>query len=282
MEAIQDSQPRKAIARLATPREQKIEIESPPMRTAPEPEPRAADVVPVIRTVASGPFSNASFRFTTGLHAGEVAHILGEDGQILLSYRSFASVSGVVAALVSGIVFVVGLAAALFLLAEHSPLRAGVVIALTILFAFIITLLVPRVNVTIYDDGQPALTISERSTLMASAFIVSTPNGARLAELRKGAFSRLGRNRWQISSEGRYIGEAFETSLVRAIVRKFLGKFNRSFETDLAIEAGSLNAGRIIRRPTHEGETDVLKIENDVLDRRVAVALATLVLGSEP
>ena len=41
------------------------------------------------------------------------------------------------------------------------------------------------------------------------------------------------------------------------------------------------NVGWILRRPDENGEVDVLDAAGDI-DRRIAVALATLILGSEP
>jgi len=39
--------------------------------------------------------------------------------------------------------------------------------------------------------------------------------------------------------------------------------------------------GWIIRRPDDKGDVDILDLVGDI-DRRIAVALATLILGSEP
>ena len=189
---------------------------------------------------------------------------------------------GIVAALVSGIVFFAGLAAVAFLIAEDSPFRAGAALLLTLIFSFGIALLVPRTNVTLYDDGTPALTISQQSVFGGASYLVSTPNGATLAVIRKSAFSRLGRNRWAILIDRRVHGEAVEESFGRAIIRKLLGKFSRAFEADIRILHGGVEAGRIIRRRNPRGEVDVLELTSDAIDRRVAVALATLVLGGEP
>ena len=229
-----------------------------------------------------GPFAHTRYQFTTGLRAGEVATIRGDEGEVLLSYRSFASVIGIVATLVSAIVCAAGIAAAIFLLYDKDPLRALAALLLTSVFAFFIGLLVPRVQVTLYDDGHPALTLSQRTAFPAACYVVSTPNGTSLADLRKTFLSRLGRNRWTIVQEGRMIGEAAEESFGRALVRKFLGKFHRRFETNLPIEHGGLEVGRIVRRPESDGRTDMLELTQDALDRRVAVALALLVLGREP
>jgi hypothetical protein len=202
-------------------------------------------------------------------------------GTIVLTYRSFASVVGILAGLVSGIVLLAGLAAVLFLVAEGAPIRALAALVLTLVFAFTIALLVPRTNVTLYDEAHPALTIAQRS-LLPPAFIVATPNGVRLAELRRRSLSRFGRERWWIVQDGRFVGQAVEESFVRALRRKLLGKFSRRFETNLRIEYGGLAAGAILRRPDAARRVDRLELTTDALDRRVAVALALLILGREP
>ncbi|HYI07899.1 MAG TPA: hypothetical protein VEK57_02405 [Thermoanaerobaculia bacterium] len=248
---------------------------------APEAAPPPPPPPPPVPKIA-GPFAQTRFRFTTGLRAGEVASIRDDGGQVLLSYRSFASVVGIVAALVSGIVTVAGLAAVLFLVAEQAPLRAAAALVLTIIFAMSIAFLVPRVNVTLYDEHHPALTLSQQSVFPTTAYVVATPNGATIAELRKTFLSRIGRNRWTITQDGRPIGDATEESLGRALVRKILGKFSRRFETNIHIAHGGLPVGQIVRRPDEEKRVDVLEVTNDALDRRVAVALATLILGREP
>lgn len=222
------------------------------------------------------------YRFTTGVRAGEVVHVRGDAGEVLLTYRSFAGVVGIVAALVSAIVALAGLAGVLFLIAEESPLRAAAALVLTIVFSFFIGMLAPRTNVTLYDDGHPALTISQSSMFPSATYVVAAPNGAHLAELRKSFLARLGRNRWTIHQEGRFLGEAMEDSFGGALLRKLFGKFSRRFETDVAITVGGMEAGRIHRRPDTHEQVDVLALTSDVLDRRVAVALATLILGREP
>lgn len=201
---------------------------------------------------------------------------------MLLSYRSFASIIGVVAALVSGIVLAAGVSGVVFLVAKGAPGRGLAALLLTALFAFFIARLVPRLNVTLYDENHPALTVSQRSVFPAATYIVTTPNGVTLAEVRKTFLSRLGRNRWTIEHDGRYVGEAVEDSFPGALRRKLLGKFSRRFETNVRLLYGGLETGRILRRPTPTGDVDLLELVNDALDRRVAVAVATLVLGREP
>lgn len=246
-------------------------------------EPISPDTNPVHhppkRTIESamGAFAQTEYRFTTGLPAGEVAQVRGPQGEVLLTYRSFATIVGVIAAFLAGIVVVAGIAATLLLIAEKSPIRALIALALTFVFAFVIALLAPRTHVTLYEESQPALTIAQRAMFPSALYAVTAPNGALLAELRKSFLSRLGRNRWRIFQNGRLVGEAREASFFGAVVRKVLGKFSRSFETDVHITSGGLPVGQILRR-----HGDVLTITSDTLDRRVVVALATLVLGREP
>ena len=230
----------------------------------------------------SGPFAGTVYRFTTGLRAGEGAAIRDENDRVVLTYRAFASIVGVVAALVCGIVVLAGLAGALFLTLEDAPLRASLAVVLTFAFAGFIAILVPRIQVTLYDDGQPALTISQRSIFPGASYLVSTPNGGTLAVLKKGLLSRLGRNRWIVTQDGRFVADAVEDSFGGALLRKLFGKFSRRFETDVRLEHGGLEAGRIVRRPDAQRRTDVLELTGAGLDRRVAVALATLILGKEP
>ena len=227
-------------------------------------------------------FTQTRYRFTTGLRAGEVAAVRGDLGQVVLSYRAFASVVGVVTTLITAIVTLAGLAAVVFLLQEQAPLRAAAALALTLVFAFCISLLVPRIDVTLYEEQQPALTLSQRSVFPSASWSVVTPDGNELAEIRKSFLSRLATNRWRILQNDRLIGEAAEDSFGGALVRKLLGKFSRRFETNLIVQVGGLDAGRIIRRPEANGQHDLLELHGDVIDPRVAVGLATLVLGREP
>lgn len=202
-----------------------------------------------------------------------------EDGHPVLTYRSFASVVGIVAALVSGIVFVAGLAATTFLFVEEAPLRAIAVLALTVVFTLGIAMLVPRIQVTLYDADQPSLTISQNFVFPTASYVIATASGTTLATLRRSALARLGRNHWTIFADGHRMGQAAEESLSRSFTRKLLGKFNRRFDANVRIEYSGLDAGTIIRRGA---DADTLDLRGDLLDRRVAIALATLILGSEP
>jgi len=244
---------------------------TPPAPPAPPTPPPASPPV-----VAAGPFAGLRYRFTTGLRPGETAHIRDDANHAVLSYRAFASVIGVVAAFVAGIVFVAGIAATALLYAQKSPARSLLALVLTLAFSFLISRLVPRTNVTLYDDGSPALTISQRSQ---GSWAISTPNGTVLGQIRKSPFSFLGRTRWTITHEGRILAEALEESFGRAILRKLYGKFSRRYESNLLIRLPGIEMGRIIRRGP---DVDVLELVGDGLDRRIGVGLATVVLGREP
>jgi hypothetical protein len=239
----------------------------------------ASAPAPALHPAPRTPFARTRYRFTTGLRAGELARVRDDDGHVVLCYRSFASVAGIVATLVSGIVVVAGLAATVFLISEGSPVRAVLAAILTAVFAVLIAMLVPRANVTLYDEDTPALTIQQRAVFPAESYIVSAPNGASLALLRRGLLARFGRNRWTIETEGRTIGHALEESFRRALVRKLLGKFHKRYDTNVHVEYNGLDAGTIYRRGA---DSDVLELRSDVADRRVCVALATVILGREP
>ncbi len=228
-----------------------------------------------------------TYRFTSGVRAGETATIRDSDGNVLLTYRSFATVVGIVAALVAGIVIVAGIAATMFLAAEdrHGPAATAMILALA--FALMIATLVPRTRVTLYDASKPALTIAQRSAFPfpSVTYAVKAADGKTLALLRRSALSRLGRNRWSVAAppDQRGVAYAVEESLSRALLRKILGKFKREFESNFRLVNHDTPAGAIIRRPDRRGVYDLLEVSpKAAIDRRVLVALATLIFGSEP
>ena len=205
----------------------------------------------------------------------------------MLSYRSFASAVGIIAALVAGIVLIAGLAGVLFLLSEGRPLPAIAAITLSVVFAAVIVMLVPPIHVTIYDGPDPALTIAQQSSLgfPVVTMVVATIEGNPLARLRKSFLSRFGRNRWAILPPGDNgpRGDAVEESLGRALLRKITGKFNPRHQSNVRVRYAGSDVGWIVRRPNETGDVDILDLTPDgALDRRVAVALATVILGSEP
>ncbi|MDP9362252.1 MAG: hypothetical protein M3P29_12480 [Acidobacteriota bacterium] len=223
----------------------------------------------------------------TGIPAGETAYIRAGDGNATLSYRSFASVIGIIAALMSAVVLVAGVAGVLLLLMEHRPMPAIAAMMLSVAFAAMIVTLVPATNVTIFDAGAPAMTIVQQSSVgfLSVTWVVATPDGKPIARFHKSYLSRFGRNRWRLLSAGDSStrGEAIEESLSRALVRKAFGKFAPAYQSNVRIRWAGHEAGWIIRRPDALGHANVLDLHpSSMLDRRAAVALAVLVLGSEP
>jgi len=232
-------------------------------------------------------FNSTRFSFQSGVPAGETAHIRNSDGQVLLSYRGFASIVTIVAALVAGIVIVADVAAVVFLIAEHRPWAAILSVILGLGFSGFIAALVPRTRVMLYEGETPALLITQQSRVAfpRTSYAVKTPDGTTIAILGRSILSRLGRNNWSIDSPADQRGSAFaiEESFWRAIVRKLIGKFNPTREANIRIYHQGVASGVIVRRPDQTGEADYLDLaSNATLDRRVAVALATLVFGAEP
>jgi hypothetical protein len=233
-------------------------------------------------------FTSTRYHFTPGVRAGDTAPIADAAGKPLLTYRSFASVVGIVASLVISIVLVTGFASALFLNAEDRPGAATAAAALAVVFAIVIAALVPRTGVTLYSGTEPALRIVQHSrfSFPTTTWAVRAPDGETLAYLRKGAFSRLATNKWTISvppDHHRGTAYASEESFGRALVRKMLGKFRRRFEANIRLVHHGIPAAVIIRRPDEKGQVDYLEVTSGSdLDPRVSVALATLVFGLEP
>ncbi|HUP49634.1 MAG TPA: hypothetical protein VNA04_12685 [Thermoanaerobaculia bacterium] len=218
---------------------------------------------------------------------GETASIRDREGRVVFTYRGFASIVGIVAALVLTVVLLTGLASALFLNAEDRPGAAMAAAVLAFLFGFVIAALIPRTRVTLYHESEPALRIvqTSRFSLPAATWFVRTADGTTLAHLRKSAVSRLGMNRWSISVPPGQSGVAWaaEESFGRALVRKVLGKFRPRFEANMRVIHHGVPAAVIVRRPDSAGEADYLEVTpGSDLDPRVTLALATLVFGLEP
>jgi len=232
-----------------------------------------------------GVFSKSRYQFTSGVRAGEVVSICSENGETLLTYRSFTSVVAIVALVVSVIVAVTGTGAIVLFLFEGHIFPAMMAFLLSAAFAVVIAMLVPTTHVTLYEGSHPALVIAQESNVSfpVVTYAIGTPEQKVVGRLRKGVWSRLGTNRWDILSatDDRPIGYAAEESFSRALVRKFVGKFNPRYQTNVRIQYLGKDAGWIVRRPNGSGVVDVLELNGEI-DHRVAVALATLVLGSEP
>lgn len=208
-------------------------------------------------------------------------------GNVVMSYRSFASVVGIVAALMAGVVLAAGAAGVFFLLMEKRPIPAVIALVLSAAFAGLIVMLVPPLSATIYEGADPSLRIAQASKVgfPVVTYVVSTMDGKVLGRLRKSFFSRFGRNRWLILPPEHHgpRGEAVEESLGAALVRKVAGKFNPRYQSNIRIRYAGSEAGWILRRPTPAGEADVLDLAPAApLDKKMAVALAVVVLGAEP
>lgn len=221
----------------------------------------------------------------TGLPAGEPVTVHGDDAASLFTYRSFASVVPLVAMVVAVVVIATGLSAVTFLFAEGRPVPALIAVVLSAAFSVLIAMLVPPTNVTINRDNAPELLIAQQSNVSfpVVTYIVATADRRPLARIRKSVFSRLGRNRWDIlpPADDQPIGHAIEESSSRALLRKFAGKFSPRYQSNIVLRQRGKDVAWIIRRPNTEGESDLLEITG-AIDHRVAVALATLILGSEP
>ena len=172
-------------------------------------------------------------------------------------------------------------------MAEDRPGAAAAAAILSLLFSGVIAGMVPPVHVTLFDEEDAAITIEQQSrfTFPFATYAIIGSRGEPLADIRSGVLSRLGRSRWRIAAppNGPRNGYAVEESLASAITRKMLGKFDRKFQSNLVIMYEGSVAGEIVRRPDGAGEFDYLEIASGTeLDRRVAVAVATLVFGAEP
>lgn len=225
-------------------------------------------------------FGARRYFFATGVHAGETAAVRDEDGTTLFTYRGFAHVVGVIAALVAAIVGLAGLAATALLLAERAPLRAAGALTLTAIFTFLIVRLVPRTSVTLHHGTRPVLSVVQTSHFPTARYSVAA-EGQVLGELAHPLLSRIGRNRWLILQGDRLVAEASEESFRSAMGRKFFGKFSRRWQADIVVESGGIPAARIHRRDGDGSRSDYLDLTGDTLEPRLAVALATIVFGSE-
>jgi len=266
-----------------------VAILDPPTEPMPDlpPLPASSPAPPPPPPKLSGALDRSRFQFMTGIAAGETAYIRGDDGNALLSYRSFASIVGVIAALMSSVVLVAGAAGVIFLLIENRPLPAIAALMLSAAFAAMIVILIPATHVTIFEGAAPAITIAQQSSVNfpTVTYAVGTSDGKPVARIAKSFFSRFGRNRWEILDAKDFLarGEAIEESLGRAFIRKLFGKFAPAYQSNVRIIWNGEEAGWIIRRPGADGHADVLELNPETtLDRRAAVALAVLVLGSEP
>ena len=192
---------------------------------------------------------------------------------------------GIVALVVTLIVVLTGGAAVVFLLSDGRPLPAILAFLLSAAFSVVIAMLVPPTRVALREHDETALLITQASNVSFPivTYAIGTPDGALIGRVRRSVWSRLGRNRWHIlSANGEmHVGHAVEESLSRAMLRKIAGKYSRRYESNIRILFDGKHAGWIFRRPGPDGQVDVLDVTGDI-DRRLAVGLTTLILGTEP
>jgi hypothetical protein len=215
----------------------------------------------------------------TGLPAGDNVTIGSDEGDALFTYRSFASAVPLVAMVVAVVVIVTGLAAIAFLMADNRPVPAIIALVLSAAFTVLVAMLVPATNVTLFNDKIPVLTIAQQSNVSfpVVTYVVATPDRKVIGRIRRTVWSRIGRHRWTLIPGGYAIEESFS----RALVRKVAGKFHPRYQSNMVVHYRGKDAAWITRRPDAQGESDILEITGDI-DHRLAVALATLVLGGEP
>src|SRR5207302_6636215 len=231
----------------------------------PDLPPLPASAPPPVATPPRPPaaLDRARFQFMSGVPAGETAYIRGDDGNALLSYRSFASIVGVIAALMSSVVLVAGAAGVTFLFIEGRPLPAIAALMLSAAFSAMIIILIPATHVTIFEGAAPAITIAQQSSVNfpSVTYAIGTGDGKPVARIGKSFFSRFGRNRWELLDANDFLarGEAIEESLGRALVRKLFGKFAPAYQSNIRIAWNGEDAGWIIRRPGADGHADRLE-----------------------
>jgi hypothetical protein len=210
----------------------------------------------------------------------------------VLWFRGFASISGIVIWFVVLTVLLASLAALTFLLSEGRFLSALTAFALLAGFVAILQkVLLPQIEIALFQDeelSRPALTIAQTSrfTFPAAAFAVFSDSWSEIGRVSFGTWSRLGRHRWSLlDPAGRELATAGEESLTDALIAKFLRGFDSRFETDLRVRIGGRDVGGIFRRPQSGLSRGTVDLNGDrafIIDRRLAVALAVLVMGLEP
>jgi hypothetical protein len=239
-------------------------------------------------TTAERPAAAARrYTFPRLTRRGEVATIVGDDGTTLW-YRSFVSVTSLVATLVTALVSLCGLAAVLYLLIDGRFGGAFLSLLVTTGFELIIPLLVPPTDAIFFTDKALTARTLEivqvgRPLLPVDRFSVRNAQGDELGQVERSALSRLTRHRWLIfDHDGRLRAVTIEESTARALIRKLTGKFRPDLDSDLLLRIDDETAGRLIRRARGERVTLDLWRTRGNLDERLVVAMAALVFGLEP
>lgn len=223
-----------------------------------------------------------------GRSSDDIATITDEASKPLFYFRRQRNLVGFIAGLVASMIIVAGIvvSAVLFIDARNVPGAAALV--LTVTFAFLILLLVPKRHAVICNDpslGSVALFLWQESRLFIPSlrFSLRTPDNQPIAIFTKSVFSNAGRRRWWIID--RYgatrLGYAMEDSLARAILRKILGRFFIALRTNFRVIFGGRQLAFLDRTQGRRQLLDLTEDPTYVFDRRIALALAVLVDGIE-
>jgi hypothetical protein len=265
-----------------------------PVRDVPPPQPAASDSLPgegpIDVTTQERPapaLAPHRYTFPRLTRHGDLAAITCDDGTTLW-YRSFVSITALVATLVTAFVSLCGMAAVIYLLIDGRFGAAILCLLVTTGFELIIPLLIPPVDVRFFSDrslNTRAMEVTQigRPLLPSDRFSVKDGDGRELGRVERSALSRLTRHRWSIFDDAlRARGETIEESTGRALIRKITGRFRPDLDSDLVLTIDDRPAGRLVRRDA--GDRVLLDLSRRVegLDERVLVAMAALVFGLEP
>lgn len=206
------------------------------------------------------------------------------EGDALLSYRAFGGVIGVIATFTATLVFLSASAAAVFLSLQMRLAAAAAALVLGITFAVLINSLVPSMQVRLIDPHGRIVVMLERmrrGLRPAASWIITGEAGEPLATASPNALAPYLHEAWKLRLANGSTAVASDPSILRALVRKFLASFDRSFETDLRVELGSEVQGWI-RRRTADGSGGHLEVvPTAAIDSRVVLGLAAIVLCGE-
>lgn len=246
---------------------------------------------PIPEGVSDSRFQLSRYVLDVSVPYGERSTVRDESGNPLFHYKRPVNLAGFLAALFATLVTLAGAGATIFLAAAGSYPQALFAFLLTLGFALVILLLVPRRrHIYLYDDAELTsvnlmLWQETRFTFPVLRFSVRTADGRMIGSFSKNMFSAFGRHRWSIGDApgSSTIGCAIEDSLGMALLRKFLGSFFGLFKTNFHIFIGTEHVGLIDRR-TSGLDRYFLDLGSDAsygFDRRTALALAILIDGLE-
>jgi hypothetical protein len=236
------------------------------------------------------PFRLSQYFLDVSAPYGERSVVRDTDLNALLYYRRPVNLAGFIAAFVSALVFVGGLAVAALLAFTGDVVPSLLAFLLTIGFSVLILLLVPRQkHVYVYRDeemSQAALMLWQetRFAFPILRFSLRGADGNVIALFSRTYASTYGRHRWRIEHpSGGIFGCGIENPRSAALLRKILGSFFGLIKTDFRILLGPEEVGWIYRRQSGI-ERHLLDLTLDPffsLDRRVALGLAVLIDGLE-